>query len=67
MENLVNNWKKENLIKIRDDDDLVKLTWDDSDSPFFKADDSAPAWYKKNDDGANCITINDLRLSLIHI
>ena len=61
MENLVNNWKKENLIKIRDDDDLVKLTWDDSDSPFFKADDSAPAWYKKNDDGANCITINDLR------
>lgn len=63
MENLDVDWKKDNLIKIRDDSNPVKLTWDTSDSSCFKAEASAPAWYKnkKNDNGEHCITINDLR------
>ena len=56
-------WKSENFIKVRDDDEPVKLDWKESPHPCFEVSGDAPAWYKnkKNDDNQVCITTNDLR------
>ncbi len=57
------DWKKDNLIKVRDDDFPVKLEWEETAPSHFKADESAPMWYKnkKDENNQTFITINDLR------
>ncbi len=54
------DWSKENFIKVRDDFDPVKLLWNND---GFTVEGDSSSWYKnkKNDEGHNCITTNDLR------
>ena len=57
------DWTKDNFIKVRDDDIPIKLEWEKANPSHFKADESAPAWYKnkKDENDQSFITINDLR------
>ena len=57
------DWRKDNFIKVRDDDFPIKLEWEETDPSHFKVDERAPAWYKnkKDENDQSFITINDLR------